>query len=550
MKNKFQPKTILHLHTRFLTLFFITLLFFSCNKEESKEYGDVKAPVTISPDIPVDVDPELQKELKAKDDNFYELNQAFNKHSWSSFVAIFWPRDKDGKAMPKFTDEGKATWLGWKEAFQVYRKDGGVPSPWGSERTGGGLGLDPSVVGDQDARVFLTSETPTSGKSKNIADEEDQAFAGELFDQNGNTVVYEVLMNKAEYDYLVANKLYNINGQIDFTSKNQIANFPQGDFKTHVVGATEIKFAWKVLEDTDHKERYYQSKGYVVDPVTKKLVKKDLGMIGFHISQKTPTGKQWVWSTFEHIDNLDQNTIEKDGKQTPIHPSLTDPNCEICPVNINVVDTLGKPTTKTYNESFHSNYWLVHENKTKYYANSKVFKTQSKRMVDIPVRVQELNKQMQAFFKSQGSVFQYYQLIDTQYPTDQDVPPGNHTSAGYKLPESVTNKAGGNPNITLLTNITMETFFQNSNELASNLMETDSVTGKSPSTDIFIFGTESCIGCHSSAGIYNGIDANGNFTTRAQLSGDFSWLLTQKAQWDVKIPRKLVPPPPPPPKKK
>lgn len=539
MKRKSLFKTVFGLKaiSVLMIALFLFAINYSCNNNGG---GSSKSPITLSPDIPVDVDPALQEKLKAKNDNFYELNQAFNQYSWQALVAIMWPRDKEGNAMPNFTDEGKATWLGWKEAFQVYREDGGVPAPWAGKRTVGAKLFDANIALEEDARVYLSSEIPAHhGKTKNVADEEDQAFAGKLFDQNGNMVVYEVLMNKEEFDYVYANKLYNINGQIDFTKTKQIANFPAGDFKTHKLGAVEIKFAWKILKDDDIKERYYHLKGYVMDDSTKKLVKKDLGMIGFHISQKTPTGKQWVWSTFEQIDNLAQNVMEKDGKQMRIHPTLTNPDCEICPVNVNLVDTNGAPTSIAYNKGPHSDYWQVNESKVKNYANSTVFKTQAKRMINIPVRVRDLNMQMQAYFKSQGSVWQYYQLIDTQYPTDQNAAPGNNTEAGYKLPESVTNKPGGKPNLAMLTNITMETFFQGGNQSASAFMEAN------PSSDIIVFGTESCMGCHSSAGIYNGIGPNGNFTTLPQLSGDFSWLLSQKAQWDKKIPRSLIPPPKP-----
>lgn len=543
MKNNFLFLKASHRLTSF-TLIVLAgfLLLVSCNNN----YGDVEAPITISSEIPVDVDPDIQAKLKQNKDSLYSLNQEFNKFSWQAFVAIFWPRDAKGNAMPKFTDEGPATWLGWKEAFQVYREDGCAPTPWGSKRTGGGLDLVESVFNDQEARVYLSSETPTGRKgSKNIADETDQAFAGKLFDQNGNIVVYEVLMNEEEYNYVVDNKLYNINGQIEFTKNGQFANFPAGDFKTHKVGAVEIKFAWKVLEANDHKERYYSVKGYVVDPKTKALVKKDLGMIGFHISQKTPTGKQWVWSTFEHIDNLDQNTTEKDGKQIPIHPTLNDPDCLICPVNLDVENG---GSTYQFNQGPHGDYWTISGDTNKYFANSNVMKTQAKRMVDIPIRVQQLNQQMQAFFKSQGSVWQYYQLIDTQYPTDQTIAPAKNQEGDYHLPGAVTNKAGGKPNIPLLTNISMETFFQAGNESAKNLIE------GFPNSDITIFGTESCIGCHSSAPIFtmgktkitkkNPI-ARDSLVQMSQLSGDFSWLLSKKAQWDSKKPIPLQPPTPP-----
>lgn len=153
-------------------------------------------------------------------------------------------------------------------------------------------------------------------------------------------------------------------------------------------------------------------------------------------------------------------------------------------------------------------------------------------MVDIPVRVQRINRKMQRYFKQQKSVWQYYQLIDTQYPLDQNVPPSPNQEKNYHVPESVVNKPGGNPNLALLTNITMETFFQAGNQSASDLMEAN------PVSDITIFGTESCMGCHSSAGIYNSYTVkNGKVTFNSgdQLTGDFSWLLG-KAQWEQGVP--------------
>ena len=550
--------TFLHKNIVFLILSTFLLCLFSCT-DTAVDSVNIADDVHFSSNIPVDVDPALQKRLKAEG-NIFELNEAFNEYSWQALVAINWPTDSEGNAMPNFNDAGIPTWLGWKEAFQVYRKDGGVPSDWGSPRNESGLKLPTDALQNTDARMILTSSTPTNPSIFNIADEVDQAFAGELFDQDGNVVVYEVLMNKEEYDYVVDNKLYNINGQIAFSDGGKnIANFPKGNYAGDSLGAIEIKFAWKVLQDTDMEERYFTDEGYIIsddttDPPT--LEKVNLGMIGMHISQKTPTGKQWVWSTFEHIDVLDQNVVEKDGKTIVIPPSLTDPNCEICPVNVDV--TAGGTYKYVAGDSEnHGPYWLVTKKNTttvpgkdgecsttkdsltssRYYAAyGDVMKTQAKRMVDIPIRVQRINQKMQAYFKANNSVWQYYQLIDTQYPLDQNVPPGPNKESDYEIPESVVNKPGGNPNVALLTNITMETYFQIGNQQASNLIEDN------PSTNSLIYGTESCMGCHSSAGLYtsyslcnSGDKVVQNFQSLGQLSGDFSWLLG-KAQWQGAIP--------------
>jgi hypothetical protein len=71
--------------------------------------------------------------------------------------------------------------------------------------------------------------------------------------------------------------------------------------------------------------------------------------------------------------------------------------------------------------------------------------------------------------------------------------------------------------------MTMETYFQAGNQSASNLQE-----GNPPGT-VQVFGTESCTGCHSSAGVaQSGTPTNPVYGK--QLSADFSWLLQMKAQ--------------------
>ncbi len=500
---------------------FALMLLHSCQQNNKSRYVIIDSPVEFSANIPVDINPILREELIASGD-FFALNEVYNMYSWQALIAINWPLDTSGNALDNFTDVGAPSWLSWKEAFQVYRADGKKPAPWGSPRTDSGLGLKTNLLSDADTRIILSSKTPTHPVSRNIADETDQAFAGKLFDQNGNVVVYEVLMNKEEFDYVVENKLYNINGQIEFSKTNTEANFPKGNYETQELGATEIKLAWKILEDSDYKERYFRDEGYIINEKTRKPEKKNLGLIGFHISQKTPTGKQWVWSTFEHIDNLDQNIIEVNGESTLIHPTLTNPDCEICPVNVDVDHN--NNNTNTYHKTEHGNYRKVTNDTLKYYADTEKMKTQAKRMIDIPVRVERINKLMQAYFKDNGSVWQYYQLIDTQYPINQNAKPATSTTTEYYIPNSVVNKPGGEPNLTFLTNITMETFFQKGNQIAG-LMENSQ-------SDLTIFGTESCIGCHSSANLIKSyVPANDSLVLGTQLSGDFSWLL-QKASWE------------------
>ncbi len=60
----------------------------------------------------------------------------------------------------------------------------------------------------------------------NLGNDIQQAFTGPLIDQNGNFVFYEILIDPNEVTYLCDNKLYNINGQIDFSKKGGKVDMP------------------------------------------------------------------------------------------------------------------------------------------------------------------------------------------------------------------------------------------------------------------------------------------------------------------------------------
>jgi hypothetical protein len=92
-----------------------------------------------------------------------------------------------------------------------------------------------------------------------------------------------------------------------------------------------------------------------------------------------------------------------------------------------------------------------------------------------------------------------------------------------------------------LTNATMETYFQGPTSTACQNDELPTgvrcpppawVSGTAPNNkdttvdSTPIFATESCMGCHSSAS-FNGAKATAG---TKQLTGDFSWLFSQKAQ--------------------
>ncbi|MBS1903711.1 MAG: hypothetical protein JSS75_08420 [Bacteroidetes bacterium] len=516
-----------------------TLGVTSCSKkamEGDAEPGvpsELATPAEFVSTIPSDIDTSLQNQYMAN----HEIAKSQRLHdlfSWRSFLAINWPVDAKGDPQPKLTDAGQPRWTGWSEAFNVFRDSGQHPLPWGANRLPPswivkGLQrkqLNASADGAHRRILFLNNKTlPIHGK-QTVANEVDQAFTGPMFDQNGNLVRYEVLLNKQEYDYIVANELYNWDGQIVFSSKHDsLADFPSGIFQDKdSVGAIEIKLAWKVLDPKkDIASRYFSMDAYVYNlDSTWSDVK--VGLVGMHISHKCASGKQWLWSTFEQVDNVEVNELaaETDSSKLPKKPSFYDPNCPSCPVNV-FVDSTQIPYT---NPAEYIKYSIP---KDKYIPNGGgAFIAQAQRVIPIPKALQELNHRIQKMLAAQGSVWQYYELIGTQWPKHQFVPPAPNTYAA--LPRSVDNKPGGDPEPVFLTNMTMETYFQLGNQSASNMIENANAPAN-VSQERYVFGTESCMGCHSSAGLAVGKDSSGNPIFAPQLSADFSWLLNTKATW-------------------
>ena len=118
------------------------------------------------------------------------------------------------------------------------------------------------------------------------------------------------------------------------------------------------------------------------------MVKKTLGLVGIHIGHKTAGSPQWVWSTFEQVDNVpDESKVS--GTVAP-HYNFFNAACKDCPVNQTPPQPWGPPASL----QFHSE-----------------FRSQVVRMKDLPQEVidevADLNRQFRAILK--GSVWENYE---------------------------------------------------------------------------------------------------------------------------------------------
>jgi hypothetical protein len=281
----------------------------------------------------------------------------------------------------------------------------------------------------------------------------------------------------------------------------------------------ELKLAWKQLDDkADVPERFVQAKAYINKGTEEKPVweLRNMGLVGMHIAIKTESSPTWIWATFEQVDNVRINELMLGTPKYPAKPSFYDPGSPNKPVNIapkhTAKDAAGHPV------------WDQTKVKDP---------VQVTRVTAIPIAKEILNASVQTLLKKEQSPLQYYELIDTQWPTGTDpetgtiplapaVPPGN--ALPYDGLNSVSNKAPGNITPVFLVNSTMETYFQKGNQKATKSEEGGSLD---PTP---IFATESCTGCHYSAGI--ALTRNGNTPIfSAAGTGDFSWLMAMRAHW-------------------
>jgi hypothetical protein len=208
-----------------------------------------------------------------------------------------------------------------------------------------------------------------------------------------------------------------------------------------------------------------------------------------------------------------------------LKPSFYNPECPTCPIN------------KFPDDSAHP------------------IKNQIQRVLPIPLATQALNRQVQALLADKQSALQYYQLIGSQWPTDPSAPPYPNPSKIYTLPDAVSNKSGGKPTPLWLTNMVMETYFQGGTSIATTAGY-NTYLGNEPAyyqieggtvnpatidtinTHQLIFGTEGCMGCHSSASIATKIVLSSAGADSAIYAGprkgDFEWLMQLKAHFRKK----------------
>jgi len=377
---------------------------------------------------------EMPREVDAPVDPDLEEIAAFDDYSWRAFVALNWPAKPGVRGVPDETKrigdpsdaDSKGVWETWKADYEILGPDGIEPTEW-SSFDGSIPGHGVPFEGSGHRRVLGSfsgfSDFNQAGNGR---------FGGPLVAQNHTYVRFEVRLNETDFDFIRDRALYRPERLP--AGGGQRSRFP--------ANSVSVKAAWKIIKPDElaaAQGRYYMVEALVFDPLTNAYTVQKLGLVGLHIVQKTATRPQWVWSSFEHVDNVPEpGTSPAPGR----HYSFNDPEKPQAlwpPVP-------PPPISKTN---------LPVENPRP---------MQVIRIKKIADSTQKTNDDYHALLK--GTVWENYQLVMTQWPKFPDPEEEN----GAPFPGEFT---GPNP-MTNIANTTMETYFQ-----------------KSPST--------SCMGCHDVA---------------------------------------------------
>jgi len=117
--------------------------------------------------------------------------------------------------------------------------------------------------------------------------------------------MYQTAFNEVTYQQIRSEKLYDAP-----TLSNRKAFGPPVEIG---VGGINVKSAWVEIPDSLERQKYYNRDAIVFDPVLDRCREAVVSLVGLHIVTQTERSKPfWIWSTFEHVDNVPPP------KQTPM----------------------------------------------------------------------------------------------------------------------------------------------------------------------------------------------------------------------------------------
>lgn len=408
-------------------------------------------------------------------------HKSVNCYAWQQFISLNW--SAAGRRFGEPGDRGPVQWQTFSSIADVFLPGGAVPSANRRAPLPAACAARVKAAGFARPEILTVLQTPPGpGRPRSRLNFTEQAGgvdnqAGWVGACNLTHLWYEIRVNPAEVDYIVANRLYSAEGQAQFVAGGHPLLLPKGG-REGAVGAIELKAAWMEVPDPENPKWGYFKLGdaAILDAEGGDCRLTPVALVGLHITQKTPNQPTFFWATFEHIDNVpDENGPVSgtfnlyDGQCRPQTVTVDDPRClaEAAPGATPRTVTVGcKPNTRP---PYHIGGSCPAPRAI-----------QTTRVVPIQADVADANRVVQASIaKNQpDSIWRYYKLVNVQWspnpPLDAETP--------QPVPARIATTIPALP----VANTTMETYLQ----------------------------TTTCTACH----------VNGALAKPANIAADFSFI--------------------------
>jgi hypothetical protein len=420
------------------------------------------------------------------------LQRGFDVYSWRTFIALNSPAD--GTPIEQAQAEAPTLWEdmnSFKQLLDVMLPANDELGPkWPTDRAGMETErerLVPTECND------LHRQFPQRMIVKMIEESFNEPFkTGPLIDQQGHYAIFDILMNRQMFNYIMTNHLNTKAGQAANT--NLSVDFPAGKNSKGEFGAFMLKVSWRILSPSEvQAKNFHMVDALVLTPpaATRRCLKETLGLVGFHAVHKTLSRPQWIWTSFEHVQNVPaRDELDAHKLQGPYN--FFSVNCKgACTEN-------ATPPTP----------WEPDPALELRFRKDDSFKSQIVRETPLTNAAKNINTIFQSMLSN--SVWKNYMLISTQWPSAFSCTSLQAKSQSTPDPKTDFLKQPDmtcSPAPTFLANSTLETYSQGDVPLASS----------------------SCIACHSNAVGFQRTASNPQPGRPNLNQSDFTFML-EKAQ--------------------
>lgn len=243
------------------------------------------------------------------DSDFYAL-------SWQMFKFLVWPaasarRGTSDTAKSITSMEGPRVFETYKASWEIFRRNAEEPVAW-KDYPATPCSNQPDIGPGALVLASFSKYGPITvgGRSNSHV----------LVAQNRSYVRYQSGYNEILFDKIKDSHLYDA---------SVVGAVPPADSQGPIDSVTKsphramtVKSAWIELPgasgNIDPSKFYVRRDAWVQIPGTDECRKADVGLVGLHIVYKTASRPQWIWSTFEHIDNVPEPGDEE-GKRYTFH---------------------------------------------------------------------------------------------------------------------------------------------------------------------------------------------------------------------------------------